>query len=50
MEKIPIVAIIGAEEEKQRTVTLRYLNGDQEKLFIDEALSKVDSLCRPPVI
>jgi threonyl-tRNA synthetase len=48
LEKTPVTVILGAEEANKNTVTLRYLNGDQETLEIAEALSKIKSLCKPP--
>jgi threonyl-tRNA synthetase len=50
MEKTPIIAIVGAEERKQRSLTLRYLGGAQETLSIDEALAKIDGLCQMPEV
>ncbi|MDR2782011.1 MAG: threonine--tRNA ligase [Holosporaceae bacterium] len=50
LEKIPIVIILGAEEIKQNSLTLRYLNGDQETIKIADAITKVRDLCRPPDI
>ncbi|MDR2645739.1 MAG: threonine--tRNA ligase [Holosporaceae bacterium] len=48
--KVPIIAVLGAEEVSRNTLTMRYLNGDQETLPIVEALSKVKDLCQPPQI
>ncbi|MDR1982392.1 MAG: threonine--tRNA ligase [Holosporaceae bacterium] len=50
MEKIPIIAIIGAEEAQKRCLTLRYLDGEQETLSINEALTKINDLCRLPEV
>jgi threonyl-tRNA synthetase len=48
LEKVPIIGVLGAEEMKQNSLTLRYLNGDQETLKIPEAVTKVKNLCQPP--
>jgi threonyl-tRNA synthetase len=50
LERVPIIAILGAEEISRRTLTMRYLNGDQETLPIADALAKVKNLCQPPQI
>ncbi|MDR2157754.1 MAG: threonine--tRNA ligase [Holosporaceae bacterium] len=48
LEKTPVIAVIGAEEVKQRKLTLRYLDGRQETLSVSEALGAMKAKCRPP--
>ncbi|MDR0753675.1 MAG: threonine--tRNA ligase [Holosporaceae bacterium] len=50
LKRVPIIAILGAEEVSQGAITMRYMNGDQEILPVANALAKVKDLCRPPQI
>jgi threonyl-tRNA synthetase len=50
LEKTPVIAVIGAEEVKHRSLTLRYLDGNQETLPAAEALAKLKEECRPPMV
>jgi threonyl-tRNA synthetase len=50
VEKIPIIAVIGANEEKNKTITLRFLDGLQETLPLTEAIAMLAEKCRSPEI
>ncbi|MDR1551638.1 MAG: threonine--tRNA ligase [Holosporaceae bacterium] len=48
LKKRPIIAVIGAEEEKRRQLTLRYADGHQETIPVEKAVAKVREMSRPP--
>ncbi|MDR0556027.1 MAG: threonine--tRNA ligase [Holosporaceae bacterium] len=50
MEKTPIMAIIGAEEARQRSLTLRYLDGNQETVNLTDALAQLGKMCKQPLL
>ncbi|MDR2781184.1 MAG: threonine--tRNA ligase [Holosporaceae bacterium] len=50
IDKTPIIVVIGAEEEKQDNLTLRYPNGNQKTMPTDEAIAKIREMCQPPVV
>ncbi|MDR1334645.1 MAG: threonine--tRNA ligase [Holosporaceae bacterium] len=50
LEKIPVIVVIGAEEEKKNNLTLRYADGNQETLAAAEAILKIREMCRPPEV
>jgi threonyl-tRNA synthetase len=50
LEKIPIVAVVGAKEVQDNTLSLRYLDGSQETLSVDAALGMLKKKCQPPQV
>ena len=50
LEKTPIIAVIGANEVQNRSLTLRYANGSQETMSVDEALKQLTIKCQLPKI
>ena len=50
MAKIPMVAVIGANEEKERVITIRYLDASQEVLPYAEAIEKLKKVCAVPEV
>ncbi|MDR1375485.1 MAG: threonine--tRNA ligase [Holosporaceae bacterium] len=48
VKKNPIIAVVGANEANNKTVTLRYLDGFQETLPLAEAIAMLLEKCRPP--
>lgn len=50
LEKTPIIAVIGANEVQNRSLTLRYANGSQETMSVDEALKQLTVKCQLPKI
>jgi threonyl-tRNA synthetase len=49
LAKVPIIAIIGANEAKDNVLTLRYLDCSQETMVATKALSVLKERCRPPI-
>ena len=45
---IPLLLVVGAREERDRTVSLRCRNGEQHVLSLDDAAAKLLSECAPP--
>lgn len=50
MEKVPVIAVIGENEQNNRQLTLRYANGSQETFSVDEALKVMLEKCTSPKI
>lgn len=50
LKKTPIIAIIGANEAKDNVVTLRYADGSQETMSIDEVIKKISQEAKMPEI
>ncbi|MBO7642192.1 MAG: threonine--tRNA ligase [Alphaproteobacteria bacterium] len=50
MEKVPVIAVIGENEQNNRQLTLRYANGSQETFSVDEALKVMLEKCASPKI
>jgi threonyl-tRNA synthetase len=50
IEKVPIIAVVGANEAKNRTITLRYLDNSQETLPLLEAIAMLVKKCHPPEV
>ncbi len=50
LEKTPIIAVIGANEVQNRSLTLRYADGTQETMSVDEALKQLTIKCQLPKI
>ncbi|MBO4405779.1 MAG: threonine--tRNA ligase [Alphaproteobacteria bacterium] len=50
MQKVPVIAVIGENEESNRQLTLRYANGSQETFSVDEALKVMLEKCASPKI
>lgn len=50
MQKVPVIAVIGENEQNNRQLTLRYANGNQETFSIDEALKSILEKCESPKI
>lgn len=50
MEKVSVIAVIGNTEQENRELTLRYADGSQETLALDEALKVMLEKCRSPEI
>ncbi|MDR2766587.1 MAG: threonine--tRNA ligase [Holosporaceae bacterium] len=48
LEKIPIVAVVGAKEVQDNSLSLRYLDGSQEILSAKDALETLMVKCQPP--
>jgi threonyl-tRNA synthetase len=48
LTKVPIMAIIGSNEEKSNVVTLRKMDGSQETLDFSEAIDFMKKICREP--
>ena len=48
LAKTPIIAIIGANEAKDKTLTLRYADGKQEIMSIDDVISKIATEAKMP--
>ncbi|MDR3156039.1 MAG: threonine--tRNA ligase [Holosporaceae bacterium] len=49
MSKVPLIAIIGAEEVRDNTITLRRLDGTQEIFGINDAVIAIKEMCRAPM-
>ncbi len=50
MQKVPVIAVIGENEKNNRQLTLRYPNGSQETLSVDDALKVMLKKCESPKI
>ena len=50
LQKVPVIAVIGENEQNNRQLTLRYANGSQETFSIDEALKIMLEKCESPKI
>lgn len=50
MQKVPVIAVIGENEQNNHQLTFRYANGSQETFSIDEALKVVLEKCASPKI
>ena len=50
MQKVPVIAVIGENEQSNRQLTLRYANGSQETFSVDEALKVMLEKCASPKI
>lgn len=50
MSKIPVIAVIGANEARDKSVTLRFSDGVQMTLLIDEAIHMMKNKCKLPKI
>lgn len=50
MEKVPVIAVIGENEQNSRQLTFRYANGNQETFSVDEALKVMLEKCASPKI
>ena len=50
LEKTPIIAVIGANEVQNRSLTLRYADSKQETMSGDEALKQLTVKCQLPKI
>ena len=50
MAKVPMVAVLGANEAKDRTITIRNLDGSQETLSYANAIEKIKTICAVPEI
>ena len=50
MSKVPMVAVIGANEEKDRMITIRYLDASQEVLPYADAIEKLKKICAVPEV
>lgn len=50
LKKTPIIAIIGANEAKDGLVTLRYVDGSQEVMSVDEVITKMSTEAAMPMI
>lgn len=50
LEKTPIIAVIGANEVKDNALTLRYADGKQESMSVNDALQLLIKGCQPPKI
>jgi threonyl-tRNA synthetase len=48
LEKVPVIAVIGADEVNNNKLTLRYPDGHQETLQFSDALMKMKDLCKTP--
>jgi len=50
LQKVPVIAVIGENEQNNRQLTLRYANGSQETFSVDEALKVILEKCALPKI
>ena len=50
LQKVPVIAVIGENEQNNRQLTLRYANGSQETFSVDEALKVMLEKCASPKI
>jgi len=50
LQKVPVIAVIGENEQNNRQLTLRYANGSQETFSVDEALKAMLQKCESPKI
>ncbi len=50
VSKVQIIAIIGANEVTNRSLTIRYSDGKQDSLTVDEALHLIQEKCKAPII
>lgn len=50
LQKVPVIAIIGENEQNNHQLTLRYANGSQETFSVDEALKIILEKCESPKI
>jgi len=50
LQKVPVIAVIGENEQNNRQLTLRYANGSQETFSVDEALKVILEKCASPKI
>ncbi len=50
MQKVPVIAVIGENEQNNRQLTLRYANGSQETFSVDGALKVMLEKCASPKI
>lgn len=48
LEKVPVIAVVGENEEKNGTLTLRYSDGNQETLSVEKALEFMLDRCQSP--
>lgn len=48
-KKVPVMFIIGKNELENKTVTVRKLSGDQETLFLQDALDKMKIMSKLPL-
>lgn len=50
LQKVPVIAVIGENEQNNRQLTLRYANGSQETFSVDKALKIMLEKCESPKI
>ncbi len=50
VQKVPVIAVIGENEQNNQQLTLRYADGNQETFPVDEALSVVLKKCESPEV
>lgn len=50
MQKVPVIAVIGENEQNSNQLTFRYANGSQETFSVDEALKIMLEKCASPKI
>lgn len=50
LQKVPVIAVIGENEQNKRQLTLRYANGSQETFSVDESLKIMLEKCESPKI
>ena len=49
LEKIPVIAVVGAKEKEQRTVSIRRIGSDkQETIALDELVKKLSEEAKMP--
>ena len=50
LQKVPVIAVVGENEQNNRQLTLRYADGSQETLSVEEALKVMLQKCGSPKI
>ncbi len=50
LQKVPVIAVIGENEQNNRQLTLRYADGSQETFSVEEALKIMLEKCASPKI
>ncbi|MDR2681501.1 MAG: threonine--tRNA ligase [Holosporaceae bacterium] len=50
LAKVPLMAVLGANESASNTVTIRKIDGSQETLSLENALLTIKKMCLSPVV
>lgn len=50
LKKMPIIIVVGQKEEMEQKVTMRYLDGTQVEMKLDDSVEQLQAACAVPIV